>query len=252
MGKLIVVAALALVAGIFIGGVGPRAELARTRTELELARSAAARGGASSALPFALGLGGLVAAQKEARERAEAAPAPPRFQPPPQHPEPGGAQAAEAPARAAGGEDGGRSFAGPEAFAAARTAAALRAAQYREAFFHKAQLSREGQAAVTATVADMNRELAVAAQELTTALGDKPKIGPRDMADVGARVLDIYRRADDRFRAGLDDHGRAAADKTDFDLLTQIDLGAVEGLARKIGGMSGNMPSPSQGEGSSP
>jgi hypothetical protein len=238
MGKLIVVAALALVAGIFIGGVGPRAELARTRTELELARSAS-RGGGASALPFALGLGGLVAAQNQARERAQAAPAPPRFQQPPEHPAPGEARAAEVPGGEGAGDDGGNPLGGPEVFAAARTAAALRAAQYREAFFHKAQLSREAQAAVNATVADMNRELAAATKELTAALGDRPKVSPRDMADVGARVLDIYRRSDDRFKSGLDDHGRAAVEKTDFDLLTQIDIGALEGLARKMGGDQG-------------
>ena len=52
------------------------------------------------------------------------------------------------------------------------------------------------------------------------------------MADIGAQVLDIYRQADDRFKAGLDDNGRSALDRTDFDLLTQVDLGAFERLAR--------------------
>jgi hypothetical protein len=234
MGKLIVAAALCLVLGIFIGGVGPRAELARTRNELELARSNA-RGGGASTLPFALGLGGLVAAQKQAQQR-QADPAPPRFQPPAEPAQPGGGPAAEARADDPG-EGEGQSLRGPEVFAAARTAAALRAAQYREAFFARAQLSPENQAAVTATVTDMNRELGTAAEELTRELGKRSKLGPRDMADVGARVLDIYRRADDRFKAGLDEHARAAVEQTDFDLLTQIDLGAVEGLAEKIAGM---------------
>jgi hypothetical protein len=235
MGKLIVAAALSLVVGIFIGGVGPRAELARTRKELELARGDA-RGGAASSLPFALGLGGLVAAQKEAQQR-QAAQAPPRFQPPAEHPQPGEGPAGEAPRAAEPGEGGPEQRRGPEVFAVARTAAALRAAQYREAFFARAQLSPENQAAVTATVTDMNRELGIAAEELTRELGRRPKLGPRDMADVGARVLDIYRRADDRFKAGLDEHARAAVEQTDFDMLTQIDLGAVEGLAEKIADM---------------
>jgi hypothetical protein len=54
------------------------------------------------------------------------------------------------------------------------------------------------------------------------------------MADIGARVLDIYRRADDQFKASLDENGRAAARKTDFDLLTQIDVGAFERLGQTL------------------
>jgi hypothetical protein len=57
------------------------------------------------------------------------------------------------------------------------------------------------------------------------------------MADVGAKVLDIYRRADDRFKAGLDQRGRQALEATDFDLLTQVDLGAFERLAERLSTM---------------
>lgn len=237
MGKLIVAAALALVAGIFIGGVGPRAELARVRKDLEAARAEANRGGGAGALPLAaLGLGGLAAAQREARDRAEELP-PPRFQPVPEHPAPGGEPEERAERRRQRPDGGGNPFESAEALSAAKAAASLRAAQYREAFFQEARLSTQGQAAVTTIVADMNRELGQAAEELKTQLEGRAKLSPRDMADVGAKMLDVYRRADDRLKAGLDAQGTAAVEKTGFDLMTQFDLGAVEGLVTRLGSM---------------
>ena len=56
------------------------------------------------------------------------------------------------------------------------------------------------------------------------------------MADVGVRLLDIYRRTDDAVKAGLDDPGRAAMEKTRFDALTQIDMEAFRKLAETMEG----------------
>jgi hypothetical protein len=80
----------------------------------------------------------------------------------------------------------------------------------------------------------MNAELTKVADEVANQLRGRPKLAPRDMADIGARVLDVYRQADDRFKQTLDQRGKAALQNTDFDLLTQVDLGAFERLAEQV------------------
>ena len=134
MGKTLVAAALALLAGLFVGGIKPRMELKRVRAELEQARAASQRGAGSAALPLALGVGSLVAAQQQAQGGADrrAGPKPPRFvDATPGVPEPAGAN----PKTEVSG------------LAAAKTAADLRAAQYRAAFLQEAKLSPRAQAA---------------------------------------------------------------------------------------------------------
>ncbi len=236
MGKLLVVGALALLVGVFAGGVGPRAELRRSQAEVAELRAAAARCGGAAALPLALGVGSLMAAQQRARAQS---PAPPRFVPA----DPQGGPPAPDPEQRPAQGDRGRGDAGAggrfegQALAAARAAADLRAAQYRAAFVQEAQLTAAGQAAMDQAIARMNQELGRMGDEVAAQLESKSKLSPRDMADVGARVLDIYRRADDGFKAGLDERGRAALDHTDFDLLTQVDLGAFERLAERVSTM---------------
>jgi hypothetical protein len=120
----------------------------------------------------------------------------------------------------------------------------VRAAQFRSAFVEQAQLTPAGQAALDATITGMNAELGRATDEIVAALTAKQanheKVSPRDFADVGARVLDIYRRADDQFKAGLDQNGKSAMAKTDFDLLTQIDLGKFEQLGETLQAIGGD------------
>ena len=243
MAKTIAIAALSLLLGIFLGGLGPRADLARARVDLAEAE-ARGKSGAAAALPLALGLGSLAAARGLADSRA-ADPAAaselgvrrvPRFVP-------GDDDHAPEPADA-GSDD--RQARRRERFAAAKTAALVRAAQFRSAFVEQAQLGAPAQATLDATIAGMNAELGRAADEIAASLAAKQanheKLAPRDFADVGARVLDIYRRADDQFKAGLDENGKSAMAKTDFDLLTQIDLGKFEHLGetlRSIGGEGG-------------
>jgi len=48
--KLVVIAAVALLAGLFIGGIGPRAELRQARKELAEAKEAAARARSSASV----------------------------------------------------------------------------------------------------------------------------------------------------------------------------------------------------------
>jgi hypothetical protein len=225
----LVAVALALLVGIFVGGVGPRAELRRANQQLERARAELARGGGPS-LPLALGMGSLLAGRDRARAGGAAAPVP-RFVTPP----PGEANDATHAGDRATAAEGAAARRPEDALAAARTAADLRAAQYRAAFLEQAGLSREAQAALDDSIAGMNRELGRVAGEAARALEARSKLSPRDMADIGARVLEVYRQADDRWKAGLDARARAALESTDFDLMTQIDLGVFEGLAGKLG-----------------
>jgi hypothetical protein len=236
MAKTIVVAALTLLLGIFIGGIGPRAELARARTELAAAQAKAKRG-SDAALPLALGLGSLAAARRAAEARADAEQEGqgavrrvPRFNPP-ETPAPDPEEAAGAARPDAGHKN---PLHDKEAFAAAKTAQDLRAAQFRAAFVEKAQLSSAGVAALDASIKQMNDELAQVAVEVesrwTRMLETREKPRPRDFADVGARVLEAYRKADDRFTSALDDRAKGAIGASEFDLLTQIDLGSFERL----------------------
>jgi hypothetical protein len=228
--KTVIAAAVALLLGLFLGGLGPRADLRRTQKELAEAKEAAARAGSSAALPLALGMGSLAAA----RNRAQAVP---RFtitdggagsgagdddERPGEDPE-----ARRARRRAAFGDGG--------AFAAAKSAADVRAAQFRAAFLEEARLPPDRQQAVDASITKMNEAFAKAADEIAETIRAKgEKVRPRDMADIGAKLLDIYRQADDSFRGALDDNGRRAADRTQFDVLTQVDIGAFRKLAETM------------------
>jgi hypothetical protein len=231
--KTVVVAALALLAGLFLGGLGPRAELRDVRRELAEAKQAAERARSSSALPFALGMGGLAAARERADEQA--ANRLPRFVIP---------DAGPAVAERTRPDGGRRGFRFDEqSFAAAKAAGDLRAAQFRDAFVAEARLSPEAQTALDKTVDDMNAEFGKAAGEVAEALRKKgQKVGARDMADIGVRLLQIYQHADDAFKAGLDDTGRAAAERTRFDVLTQVDVGAFRALADTMGQLGVNTP----------
>jgi hypothetical protein len=227
--KIAVLVAAALLAGLFIGGLRPAAELRALKEELAEARESAARARSSAALPFALGMGSLVAA----RDRAHSVP---RFVVPLD----AGAPAAAEPStpRPDGGGRPRRTFlgdAGAEAFAAIKTAADVRAAQFRAAFVEEAGLSPEKEQSLGQTIDRMNREFAAAADEIADALQAKgQRVRPREMADIGAKLLDIYRRADDSFTATLDATGRAALDRTQFDVLTQVDFGSFRRLAETM------------------
>jgi hypothetical protein len=224
--KTVVAAALALLAGLFLGGLRPRAELRQTQKELAEAKEAAARAGSAAALPMALGLGGLLAA----RDRTRTVPrfVTPDGGPPTAERDEGARTRRRRPLFADGGADG---------FTAAKTAADLRAAQFRSAFADEAGLSPDRQGTLDRTIDGMNAELARAADQITEELRKRPagqKLRPREMADIGARLVDIYRHADDTFSASLDERGRAARERTEFDLITQVDLGAFRKLGETL------------------
>jgi hypothetical protein len=229
--KTIVAAAVALLAGLFFGGMGPRAELRQARKELAEAKESVARARSSAALPLALGMGSLMAA----RDRAQSVP---RFVVPD-----GGASAPD------NRPDGGRSRrslfgdGGAQAFAAVKTAADMRAAQFRSAFVDEAGLTPEQEQTFQGTIDKMNQEFAKAADEIAQTLTAKgQKVRPRDMADIGSKLLEIYRRADDSFTAGLDENARAAQARTQFDVLTQVDIGSFRRLAETMESLGVSQP----------
>lgn len=237
--KTVLAAALTLLLGLFLGGLGPRAELRRTRQELAQAREEATRS-AGAGLPAALGLAGLAAARD--RAQADARKRVPRFTTPEKNeaPEPpAGEREPRTGSADDSGNDGGRRrmrlFGDGDGFGAAKAAADLRAAQFRAAFVAEARLDPQRQGALDKTIQSMNAEFARAAGEIAETVAARGKrVTPRDMADVGVRLLDIYRRADDSLKGGLDESGRAALDKTGFDPLTQIDMEAFRKLAEAM------------------
>lgn len=217
--KTVVVGALALLLGVFFGSLGPRAEARKLRKELEVARAEAdeAQARPIPMLPMLPGFAG---------DRDPL--------PPPRFAEP--ARASDSPAadaRDAGTRDG--RFFSSDAFAVAKTAADARAAQFRAAFVEDARLTADEQAALTRVVDDLNRDVAKAAEELAKELREKNRrLATREMADVASRLLDVYRRSDDRLQATLDEEARAAATRTGFDVLTQIDLAAMKSLGEVV------------------
>ncbi len=238
MGRTIVVAAVALLLGVFVGGIGPRRELSATKKDLDVAKAEAARGGSAAALPFALGMGSLMAAHERTRAQESTASREQRVKAikndAPALPDAAVVTARDGNHDAGVGADAAQrrfGFGDDQAMAAAKAAADVRAAQYRAAFFDEAHLTPQKMAAFDETFRKMNDELSKAADELAQSLATHTgKISPRDVADVGARVLEIYRGTDDRFKAALDEDARAALVKTDFDILTQVDIGAFRRL----------------------
>lgn len=223
MFKMVVTAALALLLGLFIGGLGPRSDLRKTRAELEEARRQAAEQ-TPSALPLALD--GLLRPGGGA-PRPERSPAPPpRFV----TPEPAPAERPDAGPRRR------RGFRwDEEGLQTARAAAEVRAAQFRAAFLERAQLPPEKVRAVDESVQAMNDELTKTADELAESLRQRGRaLTPRDIADATARVLEVYRHADDRLQGLFDERAKAAADETGFDPLTQIDLTAFRKLGETV------------------
>jgi hypothetical protein len=230
--RTVAAAAVALLAGLFLGGIRPRAELRQAQRDLAEAREAAAHGGSAAALPLALGVGSLVAARDRARSV-------PRFL----GPDGGAATVSDDKEGSGNGDDRRRrrrgwfGDGGAERFAAVKAAADVRAAQFRAAFVDEAHLSPERQTTLDQAIDGMNSQLARAVDEITASIRTRPpgqKVRPREMADIGARLLDVYRRADDSFAASLDEQGRAARERTEFDLLTQVDLEPLRTLGETL------------------
>jgi hypothetical protein len=227
--RTVAAAAVALLAGLFLGGIRPRAELRQAQKDLADARDAAEHGGSAAALPLALGVGSLVAARDRARSV-------PRFLTPD-----GGTAASDDDESNRGERRRGRrgwfGDAGAERFAAVKAAADVRAAQFRAAFVDEAHLSPERQTTLDQAIDGMNSQLAREVEAITASLRTRPpgqKVRPREMADIGARLLDVYRRADDSFSASLDEQGKAARERTEFDLLTQVDLEPLRTLGETL------------------
>jgi len=226
--KTVMIPTIALLVGLFLGGLGPRADVRRLAAELVEAKreaeAARACGGERQSLFPVAALGALAAA---AGQRTQAPVPPPRFV----KPTGGGAEVS---VPDAGAERRRRGRLPAESLAAAKVSVEMVGAMQRAQFFDQARLSVDKQAVFDELVKKMNAEIAKATEDLvrmTQAQGSgRPTFRP--VADAATRVLEVYRRADDELKAGLDDVGRAALDKTRFDIISQIDLGAFEKVAQ--------------------
>ena len=56
------------------------------------------------------------------------------------------------------------------------------------------------------------------------------------------KLGNVYLEADKTFRAGLDDGGRRALEHSDFDITSQVDVGAFRDLAETMQSLGVNNP----------
>ncbi len=218
--KIFASAALALLLGLFIGGYSPRSDVRRLEAELAKAKEETASAKASSvgagAAMFPAALGALAAAAGP-----RTAVPPPRF------------VNSDPPGKNGDGPDAGtRSRRDPIAsLQAAKVGMDIKAAFQKAQFFDQARLSPEKQAAFEDSVKKMNDALSRSLDQIAGLINNKDtKEKPtfRTLLDSTSPFFDAYRKLDDDFKAGLDDGGRAALDKTKFELISQLDLGVVE------------------------
>ncbi len=231
--RSVLIGVVALIFGLFLGGLPARRELEKSKAELVRVRSERERGDAI--LPLFLGVEGLAKAQREAESGTSAAPERglPNFLPPP----------GDGPHGSGGTDSRGTPDAGasPETFETVRTVQGFRAAFARAAFVEKANLGPDTQKHLDETVAHMNAELARAADRAVQLLSkSEGNLKPRQMADLGIDILQAYRKADEDLRAGLDPATQAAMDASTFDLISQVDLGAFTKLQETLRGRMGS------------
>jgi hypothetical protein len=225
--RSVVTGVVALIFGLFLGGLPARRELEKTKAELVRARSEGEN--TSGILPLFLGANGL------GRDQGEAAPGeatePQRRVPNFLKPE-DGKQDSIAMDSQSGPPDAGAS---PHTFESVKTMLKFRAAFARQAFIEKADLGPDTQKHLEETVAQMNAEMAKVAEQAVQRLIDgKGKLKPRQMADLGSDILQIYRKADDELRAGLDPATQSAMDESEFDLFSQIDPSAFDKVQAEL------------------
>lgn len=221
-----VVAAVALVVGLVIGGIAPRAELRRVQAELEEARSKQGRG-VGSDLARMFGRGGLRAAA-----RGEEAPivvdpgtaAPPARDddaadaPPP----PGERRRARLEARREG-EDG-----EPQDLGAVREALELRRTQARAALVEDAGADDAQLAEIDAAVAAMNKDLLALGNEFVERYGDGSEPTRHDAMSFAADALDVMLEADEAISGALDPEQLEAVEDEAVDPFSYIDPALID------------------------
>lgn len=224
--RLFVIAALSLIGGIVIGGLGPRQELRALRAQMaeleekdcpnetiskDLAALFGAAGGARS--PERAEADRLAAENPEVAEQLDEM------------------DAARDEARAEMGDALRENAANADELKAARTALELRRAQARAALVEDAAPSEAQLDDIDAAVTEMNAGLNQLASELVEMMARGEEPSRRDAMAFAADALDTLIIAEDRIAATLDDDQLESVDDQAIDPFSYVDPALVDVLA---------------------
>lgn len=227
--RLFVVAALSLLLGIVIGGIGPRSELRELRQEMsELEGKACAQDSIGKDLAALLSAGAGARDASRAREEADRIAE--------ENPEVAEQldqmDANREQARGEVTEQLQSAAANDEELRAARTALELRRAQARAALLEDADPSPEQLDEIDSAVAEMNQGLNQLASELVNMMAKGEEPTRRDAMAFAADALDTMIIAEDRINAALDEDQLAGVDEQALDPFSYVDPALVDVLAR--------------------
>lgn len=110
----------------------------------------------------------------------------------------------------------------------AREAMELRYAQAREALVQDADPSEEQLAAIDEAIDAMNQDLVGLAQDLKTTLESQEEPGRRETMEFAADTLDVLLAAEDRLRGSLSDDQVASLQEESLDPMSYVDPSIVD------------------------
>ncbi|MCA9566692.1 MAG: hypothetical protein KC656_02575 [Myxococcales bacterium] len=213
------VGVFALVLGLVIGGLGPRAQV--RDLEAKLAEQQECKGGVGSDIANVFRGRPWEDGEPTPRRRRvvhtepEAAPDPGTPAP---EPEPGiHIQFGDDAEKAQSKEEI------DESLDLAREALELRYAQAREALLQDADPTEEQLAKVDAAISRMNEDLVVLARDLATVAKRDEEPGRREAMEFAADTIDVLLRAEDDLRASLDPAQIAALQDESLDPMSYVD-----------------------------
>lgn len=221
----VLLAVFALLVGLVVGGLGPRAEV----------RSLEKRLAEAEECPNST-MGSEIANVFRGRpwDGAKAAPAVPNPEPTPDGEEP-----VEEGTKVQWSFDSGKASSEgmtkdeiDESIDLAREAMELRFTQAREALVQDADPSDEQLAAIDDAIASMNSDLTDLATELTTTLANGDEPGRRETMEFAADTLDVLLSAEDTLLSTLDEDQRASLQTESLDPMSYVDPSIVDILGQ--------------------
>lgn len=234
-----VIGAGALVIGLVLGGLGPRAELRDAKQQLfdaqkQCANSVGSQAGAELARLITEGV-----ERSRAERGAVGAPLPAAADGAPGSDRPSSVTIGEEAAPGPAGDVG--VGADPEALTSEMLA--VRSQQARAALLEDADPSPEQIKQIDAAVADMNDQLLQTVQEFADRANQGP-ITRRDMMTFGAETLDLFVNAEDRMLQSLSIEQRAAVREDATDPTAFVDPQIVAVVQSLSGALDKNKDAP--------
>lgn len=223
--RTIIIAAVALLAGLVIGSLGPREELREAQARIDQLEKEVASKGKRARLAQ-----GFLNLPRRQDTRWEDEPEPTRA-PRPVAQDSGATPAAEAtpgPAGAEAGEGTWHPEDKAERLEQARTALELRRAQARAALLERADLDDRQLEDFDAAVARMNDGLEDIAADVAVYVQENREPNRREAMHLASDVLDVLLEADDTFGSILSEEQYRAAGEDAVDPLSHIDPALID------------------------